>query len=210
MAAASNGSFGRLCRPASNSSVNQGVHSQMSVSRMMPNALQRCTSQGWPSSPIASSTTFTMPNWSLKIQRIMIAAMTGATISGTSRMVCTSFCPGKGRLSSSASASPATSAPATLSDHEDERVGQHDVKERRIGDHAMVVREPDPDLLGIIERPVAKAGIGADHDRHHLEQQHQQRRRRDQKQHEALLLAEHGTPRCRQARSPACALLFLA
>ena len=86
----------------------------MSVSTMMPKALQRCTSQGWPSIPIASSTTFTMPNWSLKIQRIMIAAMTGATISGTSRIVCTIFCPGKGRLSSSASANPVTNAPATL------------------------------------------------------------------------------------------------
>ena len=31
IAAASNGSFGRLCRPASSSSVNHGVHSQMSV-----------------------------------------------------------------------------------------------------------------------------------------------------------------------------------
>ena len=56
-----------------------------------------------------------MPNWSLKIQRIMIAATTGATISGTSSTVCTSFCPRNGRLSSSASDSPATSAPATLS-----------------------------------------------------------------------------------------------
>ena len=55
-----------------------------------------------------------MPNWSLNIQRIMIAATTGATISGTSRIVCTTFWPGKGRLSSSASASPVTSAPATL------------------------------------------------------------------------------------------------
>ena len=64
---------------------------------------------------MASSTTLTMPNWSLKIQRIMIAAMTGATISGTSRIVCTSFCPRNGRLSKSASANPATSAPATLS-----------------------------------------------------------------------------------------------
>ncbi len=114
MAAASNGSFGRLCSPANSSSVNHGVHSQMSVRRMMPNALQRCTSQGCPSSPMASSTTFTMPNWSLKIQRIMIAAMTGATISGTSRIVCTSFCPRNGRLSKSASMSPVTSAPATL------------------------------------------------------------------------------------------------
>ena len=114
MAAASNGSFGRLCSPASKSSVNQGVHSQMSVSTMMQKALQRCTSQGWPSRPIASSTTFAMPNWSLKIQRTMIAATTGATISGTSRIVCTIFCPGKGRLSSRASASPVNNAPSTL------------------------------------------------------------------------------------------------
>ena len=172
---------------------------------MMPNALQRCTSQGCPSRPIASSTTLTMPNWSLKIQRIMIAATTGATISGTSSIVCTSFCPRNGRLSSSASASPATSAPATLEHHEQEGVRQHDVEERRIRDHGVIVVEADPGLLRIIERPVAKAGVGADHDRHYLKQQHQQRSRRDQQQHEALLLAEHWTPRCRQARFPACA-----
>ena len=56
-----------------------------------------------------------MPNWSLNIQRIMMAAITGATISGTSSTVCTSFWPRNGRLSSSASARPSASAPATLS-----------------------------------------------------------------------------------------------
>ena len=106
IAAASNGSRGRLCRPASSSSVNHGVHSQMSVSTMMPKALQRSTSHGWPSSPSPSSTAFTIPNWSLNIQRIMMAAITGATISGTSSTVCTIFWPRNGRLSSSASARP--------------------------------------------------------------------------------------------------------
>ena len=62
MAAASNGSRGRLCSPASSSSVNQGVHSQTSVSTITANAVQRCASHGWPSKPSASSTTFTMPN----------------------------------------------------------------------------------------------------------------------------------------------------
>ena len=46
IAAASNGSRGRLCRPASSSRVNHGVHSQMSVSRMMPKAVQRCDQPG--------------------------------------------------------------------------------------------------------------------------------------------------------------------
>jgi hypothetical protein len=56
-----------------------------------------------------------------------------------------------------------------------------------------VVVEPDPGLLGIVERPVAEAGIGADRDRQDLEQQQKERRGGDQEQHEALLLAEQGT-----------------
>ena len=62
ISAASNGSLGRLCRPASSSRVNHGVHSQMSVSRITPKAVQRWTSQGWPSRPSPSSTAFTIPN----------------------------------------------------------------------------------------------------------------------------------------------------
>ena len=77
--------------------------------------------------------------------------------------------------------------------HEDEGVGQHDFEESRIGDHRPVVVEADPGLLGIVERPVSEAGIGADGDRQDLEQQQEERRRCDQEQHEALLLAEHGT-----------------
>ena len=152
IAAASNGSFGRLCRPASSSSVNHGVHSQMSVSRMMPKALQRCTSHGWPSRPIASSTALTMPNWSLKIQRDHDRGdRPGATISGTSRIVCTSFCPRNGRLSSSASASPATSAPGDAQDHEQEGVRQHDVEERRVRDH------PDKLHFLVDDKPLTSA-----------------------------------------------------
>ena len=59
------------------------------------------------------------------------------------------------------------------------------------------MRQSDPCFFGVIERPIAKAGVGADHDRQHLEKQHQQCRGCDKKQHEALLLAEHGTTRCR-------------
>ena len=173
--------------------MNHGVHSQMSVSTMMPKALQRSTSHGWPSRPSPSSTAFTIPNWSLNIQRIMMAAITGATISGTSSTVCTIFWPRNGRLSSSARARPSASAPATLGSRENEGVGQHDFEEGRIGDHRAVMVEADPGLLGIVERPVAEAGIGADGDRQDLEQQQEQRRGGDQEQHEALLLTEQGT-----------------
>jgi hypothetical protein len=58
------------------------------------------------------------------------------------------------------------------------------------------VREANPGLLWIVQRPVAERGIGADHDRHDLEQEHQERRGRDQEQHEALLLTEQRSP-CR-------------
>ena len=40
--------------------------------------------------------------------------MTGATISGSMRTVCTSFCPRKGRFSAMASARPTTSEIVTL------------------------------------------------------------------------------------------------
>ena len=81
---------------------------------MMPKAVQRCTSHGWPSMPSPSSTAFTMPNWSLNIQRIMMAAITGATISGTISTVCTIFWPRKGRLSRRARPRPSSREPATL------------------------------------------------------------------------------------------------
>ena len=55
-----------------------------------------------------------MPNWSLNIQRIMIAAMTGATISGNRTTVTTSQRPRNWRLRSSAIIRPATSEQATL------------------------------------------------------------------------------------------------
>src|SRR5260370_1195499 len=86
MAAASNGSLGRLCRPASSRIVNHGGHSHTSVARITAKALQRCTIQGWPSKPSPSRTTLTIPNWSLNIQRSMMAAITGATMSGRSSM----------------------------------------------------------------------------------------------------------------------------
>ena len=71
-------------------------------------------------------------------------------------------------------------------DHEDEGVGQHDPEERRVAQHGLVVGQADPGLLGIVQRPVAEARIGADDDRHDLEQGQQQRRGRDQEQHESL------------------------
>ena len=64
--------------------------------------------------PNTSRITFTMPNWSLNIQRIMMAAMTGATISGSRMMVCTSQRPGNLRLSSSAISRPRISEQPTL------------------------------------------------------------------------------------------------
>ena len=121
----------------------------------------------------------------------MMAAITGATISGTSRIVCTSRWPQNGRLSSKASAEAHDQGAEHAHDHEQEGVGQDDLEERRVGEHGLVVGEADPDLLRIVERPVAEAGIGADRDRHDLEQQQKQRGGRDQEQHEALLLAEY-------------------
>ena len=44
----------------------------------------------------------------------MMAAITGATISGSSNIVCTSFWPRNPRLNTSARQSPITSAPPTL------------------------------------------------------------------------------------------------
>ena len=81
---------------------------------MTPKALQRRVSHGWPSKPSASKTTLTMPNWSLNIQRSMMAAMTGATMSGIRSTVCTTFWPGKGRLSKRASARPRPRETPTL------------------------------------------------------------------------------------------------
>ena len=114
IAAASNGSRGRLCRPASSNSANHGVHSQISANRITPNAPQRCASHGCPGRPRASSAAFTTPNWSLNIQRIMMAATTGATISGSSRIVCSTPRPENFRFRITASPRPSTSEHATL------------------------------------------------------------------------------------------------
>jgi len=89
-----------FCRPASSSSVNHGVHSQMSVNRMMPNALQRCTSHGWPSRPDRFPAT-TVDDAELVVEDPADhdrGPTTGATISGTSSTVCTSFCPRNGAV----------------------------------------------------------------------------------------------------------------
>ena len=135
IAAASNGSFGRLCRPASSSSVNHGVHSQMSVSRMMPKALQRCTSQGWPSRPIASSTTLTMPNWSLKIQRIMIAAIDRRHHQRHQQDRLHQLLPAKRTVEQQRQRQPRHQRAGDAQHHEQEGVRQHHVEERRIRYH---------------------------------------------------------------------------
>ncbi|MNQ76612.1 hypothetical protein D3C85_914590 [compost metagenome] len=81
---------------------------------MIPKAVQRSASQALGSRPMASNTTFTIPNWSLNIQRTMMAAMTGAIINGSSSMVCTRLCPRNGRFSATARPSPKASDIATL------------------------------------------------------------------------------------------------
>jgi hypothetical protein len=62
MRAASNGSGGRLCRPASRISANQGVHSHTSVSRITENVVQRCVSQEMGAIPRPSRAAFMTPN----------------------------------------------------------------------------------------------------------------------------------------------------
>ena len=63
--------------------VNHGVQIQTSVNTMIANAGQRSASQAWGAKPSPSQTAATTPNWSLKIQRIIVAAITGAIISGS-------------------------------------------------------------------------------------------------------------------------------
>ena len=89
--------------------MNQGVQIQTSVNTMIENAGQRAASQAWDPKPSASQTTPTIPNWSLKTQRIIVAAITGAIISGSRMIVCTSRWPTKSRFRRCASARPRTS-----------------------------------------------------------------------------------------------------
>ena len=46
-------------------------------------------------------------------------------------------------------------------DHETEGIGKNDVAEFRVAEDVKVVGESDPGPLGIMQRPIAKAGIGS-------------------------------------------------
>ena len=94
-----------------------------------------------------------MPNWSLKIQRIMIAATTGATISRQQQhQSAPASARETGRLSSRRQRqSDATSAPATLSTMNRKVFGKHDVEERRVRHH------PDKLHFLVDDKPLTSA-----------------------------------------------------
>jgi hypothetical protein len=78
----------------------------------------------------------------------MIAAITGATISGTSRIVCTSFWPGRA-VEQQRQRKARDQRAEHAQDHEEEGVGQHDVEERRIVITESIVAKPTQIFLGL-------------------------------------------------------------
>ena len=88
--------------------------------------------------------------------------MTGATISGTSSTVCTIFWPaGKTVVEHQRDRQAEHQRAGNGGDHETEGIGKNDVAEFRVAEDVKVVGESDPGPLGIMQRPIAKAGIGS-------------------------------------------------
>src|ERR1700733_8817255 len=96
--AASNCSGGSPCSAANRMIVNHGAHIQISVRMTSVKLGQRSDSQATSGNPRYARNVVITPNWSLNDQRIMVAVMTGAMVSGKRMTVRTSGLPKKGLL----------------------------------------------------------------------------------------------------------------